>query len=83
MAPCEYHPDRPGIGVCVRCRAVICSECCTRVDDINHCHACLKELAGRPIRQAGSSTARAVLLLTLACLFFLGIFWAARGSLTP
>src|SRR5207245_3384833 len=47
MASCKYHPDRPGVGVCMRCRAVICNDCCTRLDGVNHCHACLKAL-GRP-----------------------------------
>jgi hypothetical protein len=83
MVSCEFHPDRPGVGVCMRCRAVICAACCTRVDDVNHCHACLKELAARPVRTAGSSTAQAVLALAVACLFFFGVFWAARGSLAP
>ncbi len=44
MAVCRFHPDRPGIGVCVRCRCVICAACCTRVDDVNHCHTCLRSL---------------------------------------
>jgi hypothetical protein len=67
----------------MRCRAVICAACCTRVDDVNHCHACLKELAGRPIQQVGSSAGQAVLLLAVACLFFFGVLWAAGGSLAP
>ena len=51
MALCKYHPDRPGVGVCMRCRAVICAACCTRLEGINHCHACLKALAARPVRR--------------------------------
>jgi hypothetical protein len=34
----------------MRCRATICLECCTRLDGINHCHACLKTLAVRPVK---------------------------------
>jgi hypothetical protein len=83
MAVCEFHPDRPGIGVCMRCRAVICAGCCTRVDDVNHCHACLKELAVRPARPLGSSAFSAFMVLAAACLFFFGVFWAAQGSLGP
>jgi hypothetical protein len=83
MASCEYHPERPGVGVCMRCRAVICAACCTRVDDVNHCHACLKELAGRPVRRQVSAAPQALLLLAAACLFFFGVFWLAQGGLVP
>jgi hypothetical protein len=83
MISCEFHPDRPGIGVCMRCRAVVCPACCTRVDDVNHCHACLKELAARPIRQAGSSAAGAALLLAGACLLFFVVLCAGQGILAP
>jgi len=83
MVSCEFHPEQHAIGVCMRCRAVICAECCTRVDDVNHCHACLKELAARPARPPGSSAAQAMLLVVGALLFFFGVFCAARGSLAP
>jgi hypothetical protein len=83
MVTCEFHPEQPAIGVCMRCRAVICSACCTRVDDVNHCHACLNELAARPARPPGSGAAQAVLLLVLGWLIFFGVFCAARGNLAP
>jgi hypothetical protein len=86
MAFCKYHPDRPGVGICVRCRAVICSDCRTRVDGINHCHACLKAL-GRSSETRGrfriSQTIAAGFLLFIAWLFFLGVFWQAQGTLAP
>jgi hypothetical protein len=83
MVSCDFHPDRPAAGVCMRCRAAVCAACCTRVDDVNHCHACLKELAERPAPAPSSSRAAAALLLLLACLAFFGVFWAAQGSLVP
>ncbi|MBM3460055.1 MAG: hypothetical protein FJX77_16160 [Armatimonadetes bacterium] len=65
-AHCRNHPGRQGIGVCVRCRAVICLECTTRIAGINHCTQCL-EAAGdrvRVARQAGVPQ-RAVEILSL------------------
>ena len=50
MASCRYHPETPGVGICVRCRTVICDACCTRLQGINHCHECLKALARGPAR---------------------------------
>jgi hypothetical protein len=35
------HPERAGIGVCVECRRVICTECTTQFEGINRCAACL------------------------------------------
>jgi hypothetical protein len=70
----------------MRCRVVICAGCCTRLDGVNHCHACLKVMATRRDEpRAGGAllrvTAACVLGLTWLCL--LGIFWLARGMLAP
>ena len=86
MAVCKYHRDRPGIGVCVRCRAVICQACCTRVDGINHCHACLKALGRTPQRRpagAGLAVAAGLAGLVAAWLVFLALFWQIQGWLAP
>jgi hypothetical protein len=83
MAACDFHLDRPALGVCMRCRALICADCCTRVDDINHCHACLKNLAAKPAPPQARSAFAAVCVLLLACLYFFGVFWLAQGSLSP
>jgi hypothetical protein len=86
LAFCKYHRDRQGIGVCMRCRAVICMECSTRLDGINHCHACLKEL-GRS--QEASSPGRfsnmvgTLLILAASGLFFVGVFWLVEGIFAP
>jgi hypothetical protein len=86
MAVCHYHRDRPGVGVCMRCRVVICSECCTRLDGVNHCHACLKALGRR--REVGVQgrlphAVLAVCVLALAWLFFFGAGWLVRGIWAP
>jgi len=38
---CHYHPERAGLGICVECRNVICSECTTQFEGINRCAKCL------------------------------------------
>lgn len=38
---CHYHPERPGLGICVECRNVICTECTTQFEGINRCAKCL------------------------------------------
>jgi len=46
-AHCQQHPSRPGIGICVECRAVVCAECSTQFEGINRCAGCLARLAPR------------------------------------
>jgi hypothetical protein len=85
-AVCRYHPENVGIGVCMRCRYVICSACCTRLDGVNHCHDCLKKMAQRkavPDRPPQSQAPVAVLVLSLTWLAFFGMLVLARGKLTP
>jgi hypothetical protein len=50
VAACENHAQREAIGVCVRCRTRVCSECATKVDGINYCVRCLAGLAGERAR---------------------------------
>ncbi len=85
MAVCHYHRDRPGIGVCMRCRAVICVACCTRVDGINHCHACLQKLGRRTeSSQPGSqTTVLAFTALGLTWLVLFSALWLVQGKLAP
>jgi hypothetical protein len=86
VAVCYFHGDRPGVGVCVRCRVVICAACRTRVDGVNHCHACLKALGrrGEDVRPAAASGALlAVLFLGLSWAFLLALLWLVQGKLAP
>lgn len=41
---CQYHPARPGVGICVKCGTVVCTECSTKFDGINHCAVCVAQL---------------------------------------
>jgi hypothetical protein len=86
MRTCHFHDTRPGIGICLRCRVVICSACCTRVNGVNHCHACLKVLGGR--REEALDGNRfwvmlAALLLGMAWLVLFGLCWAISGRMAP
>lgn len=85
MSVCKYHPDRPGVGVCVRCRAVICSACCTRLDGINHCHACLKTMGQASPRRGnrGAGVVVGAIGVVMAWLAFFGLFWWQQGLLAP
>jgi hypothetical protein len=56
----------------MRCRRTICSACTTRLDGVNHCHQCLKELGRRSARPRVSTGGVAAALMVLtACVFFL------------
>jgi hypothetical protein len=69
------------VGVCVRCRLVICAGCCTRLDGVNHCHACLKALGASPdvAPAAGLRGVTALALLGLGWLVLVGLFWFGQG----
>ena len=87
MAVCHYHPERQGVGICMRCRVVICGDCCTRVEGINHCHACMQALGQReapsnPMAAIGAGVA-AVMFLGVAWGFFLILAWLVEGRLAP
>jgi hypothetical protein len=85
MVVCHYHPDRPGIGVCMRCRRVICAACSTKMDGVNHCHACLKAIGARgSASSAGASAAlTAVVLLCIGGGFCFGLGWLMQSWLAP
>lgn len=84
-AACENHPQREAIGVCVKCRTRVCSECSTKVEGINYCVRCLAGLAregGRaraPERMGSSAWAYLaasgyLLVLALGTLLLLQVF---------
>lgn len=56
IVACANHEGREAIGVCVRCRRRVCSECTTKIDGINHCVGCFAELAKEHARPAHAST---------------------------
>jgi hypothetical protein len=86
MRVCHFHGDRPGVGICMRCRVVICADCCTRLNGVNHCHACLKALGNRrqeTRRRGGLWAVTAAVALGAAGLFLFGVCWLASGMMAP
>jgi hypothetical protein len=89
MHACHFHADRPAVGVCMSCRRPICSGCVTRLDGVNHCHACLKALSRRPTASAkGRSAAPTAALMIGAlaagwALLALICFALIEGKLAP
>lgn len=65
---CQVHSDRPGVGVCVECKRVVCRECTTQHDGINRCAQCLdKRLAqARKPRARAAWSAGAVVSALIA-----------------
>lgn len=71
-AACRNHPEREAIGICVKCRTRVCSECVTKVDGINYCVACLAKLAGADTADARRDAAphsRALAVMAAAGFF--------------
>jgi hypothetical protein len=83
VADCHYHPDRHGIGVCMRCGRVICAECTTRLDGINHCHGCLEVLSVRPAPPSHAPRGGQWTIFFLSWLGLVGLLWLARSQLAP
>jgi hypothetical protein len=70
----------------MRCRVVICAACSTRLDGINHCHACVKRLGQRAQRKSTVPAPVALvacLLLGLSWVLFAVLFWFLQGTLAP
>jgi hypothetical protein len=70
----------------MRCRVAICGTCCTRLDGVNHCHACLKALAGRREESRPAASLwplHAALLLAGSGLLLFGLGWLLQGYLAP
>jgi hypothetical protein len=64
----------------------ICAACRTRVDGVNHCHACLKTLGAReeeprPATELWPLATAA--LVGLSWLVLTGVFWMLQGKLAP
>lgn len=73
-APCQNHPSREAIGVCVECRVRICSECVTKVDGINHCVACYAKVADRgAVRRQAKKAPSGRAARVLAAMSWLGV----------
>ena len=41
---CTHHPERIGFALCMSCHKVVCQECATTWDGVNHCRPCLSRI---------------------------------------
>jgi hypothetical protein len=59
---CVNHPDRRGFALCMSCKRVVCQECATTWDGVNHCRTCLADRRARvaPRSRVGSWVAWAI-----------------------
>lgn len=72
---CAQHPGRPGFALCMSCRKVVCQECATTWEGVNHCRPCLaKKSAG----SGSGGSAGAILLWVGGCAL---LFLAAGRAL--
>jgi hypothetical protein len=82
---CHYHPERPGLGICVECRNVICTECTTQFEGINRCAQCLAarlSAARRLVDRRDWSVGSVLLALLAIAVLFSGFYGlAALASL--
>ena len=77
---CHYHPERTGLGICVECRNVICTECTTQFEGINRCARCLGERLAQTrklVDRQDWSTGNVLLALMAAALLFGGFYGLA------
>lgn len=84
-AACQNHPHREALGVCVVCRAQICSECVTKVDGINHCVSCYAALASTAAKKPARASSPAVAWLSGLVLFTVGVglVWVMLEAAMP
>jgi hypothetical protein len=76
---CAHHPDRHGFALCMSCRKVVCQECATTWDGVNHCRSCLAErgaTASAP-RRVRAWVACAVFCAVALPLLARGLAWSA------
>jgi len=74
---CFYHPDRSGIGICVECRNVICTECTTQFEGINRCAKCLaaRLAAAKVLVERNDWSIGPLFLALLSCGLIFGAVW--------
>ena len=77
-ASCTWHAERPGIGLCVQCRRVICAECSTRIEGVNRCRGCLETAAMVAERRVSAEPSAGADLAAggIYCAVLFALLWA-------
>lgn len=66
---CAHHPERPGFALCMSCRRVVCQECATTWNGVNHCRPCLARIRASVERRTP------FLQWVLWSALFVALFW--------
>jgi hypothetical protein len=85
IAACPNHPQREAIGICVRCRRRVCSECATKVDGINYCVDCLAQLAQNAAARAPTRVPQLTAYVSASAYLLLlsGLVWVLLQVMLP
>jgi hypothetical protein len=75
---CAHHPERLGFALCMACHRVVCQECATTWNGVNHCRPCLAGLRASAERRTPLLSWMLFGLLTLALFLLCGraMVWA-------
>jgi hypothetical protein len=80
---CAHHPERNGFALCMSCQRVVCEECATTWDGVNHCRPCLVAIRASLERRTSGWTwflfgALSLVLLGLCgrAMVWAGVLWA-------
>lgn len=76
-ATCVNHRAREAVGICVRCRTQICSECVTKADGINYCVRCFSALADDDASAPSQVTESSPVVSWVSLIVLVGLLWAA------
>lgn len=85
-AACANHSNREAMGICVRCHTLVCAECVTQVDGINHCVGCLAVAAATRASvppPAGPRTGRGTAGLVVPLLLLALALWGVLEATLP
>jgi hypothetical protein len=76
---CTHHPARRGFALCMSCRKVVCQECATTWDGVNHCRPCLAKrgAVAAPRRHVGGWIVWATICVVLLLAAGRAMAWSA------
>lgn len=85
IAACVNHPEREALGICIRCRTRVCSECVTKVDGINYCVTCLAIMAVQSTPRSELKERKTFVMarLVASIAVLVALTWALLESMLP
>jgi len=80
---CANHPERDAIGICVKCRKYVCSECATKIEGVNYCADCLPGAKKKEARHERSWEKPAAVGVVLMSFFVCSLLIGTCAALLP